>query len=259
MDPKKTGSGPLNDPRGKNPAPPSSKSDIDPGSSVASKKQTPHSHDRSPHWDELGRGTSKIPKGAAEILSSYFDARQVEKAGTYHSFFTNWRDLAGIDLAAHSCPRDIRNDTLIVDADHPGWVQMISMKKASILKNIRRFFPQLDIRDIRVLYQPDGSFAGSPSAVPKSTAPPPAVLPTVPLSQSDSPKPKPDSPLSATAGTNFTSPSDLPKPPDSSTDSASPVSPDDTDTEEKVGEEKKRLDAALKKLGEQIEKIGKKS
>jgi hypothetical protein len=136
---------------------------------------------------------------------------------------------------------------------------MISMKKASILKNIRRFFPQLDIRDIRVLYQPDGSFAGSPSAVPKSTAPPPAVLPTVPSSQSDSPKPKPDSPLSATAGTNFTSPSDLPKPPDSSTDSASPVSPDDTDTEEKVGEEKKRLDAALKKLGEQIEKIGKKS
>jgi len=106
---------------------------------------------KAPPWDEVGRGTRKIPKGAAEILQNYFNAHQIEMAGEYHSFFSSWKDLAGIDLAAHSKPRDIKNDVLIVEADHPGWMQMITMKKREILREVRRRFPQIRIKDVRVV------------------------------------------------------------------------------------------------------------
>ncbi len=136
--------------------------------------------DRKPHWDELGRGTSSIPKGAAEILKSYFDNQQINQAEEYHSFFSSWRDLAGLDLASHSSPKDIRNNTLIVDADHPGWVQMIYMKKKTILKNIRSRFPLLDINDLRVLY----------TSPPDTTGPDPSKI--VPDSPGTSPDRKPE-------------------------------------------------------------------
>ena len=106
---------------------------------------------KAPPWEEVGRGTRKIPKGAAEILQNYFDAHQIEAAGEYHSFFSSWKDLAGIDLAAHSKPRDIKNEVLIVEADHPGWMQMITMKKREILREVRRRFPQIRIKDVRVV------------------------------------------------------------------------------------------------------------
>lgn len=118
------------------------------------KDDTPHENSdlkQAPPWEEVGRGTRKIPKGAAEVLQHYFDAHQIEMAGEYHSFFSSWKDLAGIDLAAHSKPRDIKNEVLIVEADHPGWMQMITMKKREILREVRHRFPQIRIKDVRVV------------------------------------------------------------------------------------------------------------
>ena len=106
---------------------------------------------QAPPWEELGRGTGKIPIGASEVLKKYFDVHQIEMAGEYHSFFTSWKQIAGIDLAAHSTPRDITNETLIVEADHPGWMQMLNLKRAVILKSIHQKFPQLKIKSIRVV------------------------------------------------------------------------------------------------------------
>ncbi|MGC9313952.1 MAG: DUF721 domain-containing protein [Sediminispirochaetaceae bacterium] len=128
----------------------------DPAEKKGQHRQDDTSHEKSdlkqaPPWEEVGRGTRKIPKGAAEILQHYFDAHQIEMAGEYHSFFSSWKDLAGIDLAAHSKPRDIKNEILIVEADHPGWMQMITMKKREILREVRRRFPQIRIKDVRVV------------------------------------------------------------------------------------------------------------
>lgn len=209
----------------------------------SSEPRKSHSHDRDPHWDELGRGTSKVPKGAAEILSSYFDDRQIEKAGTYHSFFSNWRDLAGLDLASHSRPRDIRNDTLIIDADHPGWVQMIYMKKALILKNIRRAFPQIKIRDIRVLYHPDRTFSGlnADSGSPETSSNSAPSTPMSPLRTRNSVQKKPARSSTEPAGNSASS---------NRTEKAN-----NPDSSKSADSEKKRLDEALKKLGKHIEGV----
>src|SRR6056297_3076697 len=104
-----------------------------------------------PDWSELGRGTTQSPKGVREILKTYFNDAQIDRADQYHSFFSSWKQLAGINISAHTRPRDIRNRVLIVEADHPGWVQLLHMQKRPILKKIRREFPQLDITDLRIV------------------------------------------------------------------------------------------------------------
>ncbi|GEM_PF-536278 len=117
-----------------------------------SKHNTQHnSPDTVPDWSELGRGTRKTPKGVQEILKTYFNDAQIDRADQYHSFFSSWKQLAGINISAHTRPRDIRNRVLIVEADHPGWVQLLHMQKRPILKKIRREFPQLDITDLRIV------------------------------------------------------------------------------------------------------------
>ncbi|MCF7949565.1 MAG: DUF721 domain-containing protein, partial [Spirochaetia bacterium] len=104
-----------------------------------------------PDWSELGRGTTQTPKGVREILKTYFNDAQIDRADQYHSFFSSWKQLAGINIAAHTRPRDIRNRVLIIEADHPGWVQLLQMKTKPILRKIQRDFPQLDIQDLRIV------------------------------------------------------------------------------------------------------------
>src|SRR6056297_187986 len=117
-----------------------------------SKHNTQHnSPDTVPDWSELGRGTRKSPKGVREILKTYFNDTQIDRADQYHSFFSSWKQLAGINIAAHTRPRDIRNRVLIIEADHPGWVQLLQMKTKPILRKIQRDFPQLDIKDLRIV------------------------------------------------------------------------------------------------------------
>ena len=38
---------------------------------------------------------------------------------------------------------------VFVGVDHPGWMQMISMRKTRILSAIKRQYPSLEIRDLR--------------------------------------------------------------------------------------------------------------
>src|SRR6056297_2761647 len=117
-----------------------------------SKHNTQHnSPDTVPDWSELGRGTRKTPKGVQEILKTYFNDAQIDRADQYHSFFSSWKQLAGINIAAHTRPRDIRNRVLIIEADHPGWVQLLQMKTEPIRRNIQPDFPQPDIKELRIV------------------------------------------------------------------------------------------------------------
>ncbi len=88
-------------------------------------------------------------KKAAEIL-----ARLLEKgpagAPPFHALFGGWQEIAGPSLAEHCRAYEVRHHSLLVEADHPGWMQLLLMQKKAILARIRQRFPQLELRDIRV-------------------------------------------------------------------------------------------------------------
>jgi hypothetical protein len=88
-------------------------------------------------------------KKAAEILARLLE-RHSPQAQPYSSLFGGWEQLVGDSLAEHSRVHELRQQNLIVDVDHPGWMQHLLLKKGAILAKLRRQFPQLAIRDIRV-------------------------------------------------------------------------------------------------------------
>lgn len=89
-------------------------------------------------------------KKAHEILNFFLENSQIQTGETYHSFFRSWVKIAGLDAAAHSRVKDIRGSIVFIEVDHPGWIQIIQMKKQSILKKIQKSYPELGIRELRL-------------------------------------------------------------------------------------------------------------
>lgn len=56
-----------------------------------------------------------------------------------------WKIIAEKPLADHSKIVDINKRTLIVEVDHPGWMQYLRLIEKKILKKIGKFYPNLDI------------------------------------------------------------------------------------------------------------------
>jgi predicted nucleic acid-binding Zn ribbon protein len=89
-----------------------------------------------------------------DLVSAFMGPGAVEKAQVFHSLFTGWAELAGPSLAAHSRIVQLENGVLLVEADHPGWIQTLQLKQGKLLKAARSKFPQLDIRAISFKLSP---------------------------------------------------------------------------------------------------------
>ncbi|TFG81891.1 MAG: DUF721 domain-containing protein, partial [Spirochaetales bacterium] len=92
-------------------------------------------------------GDSRIRK-AGDLLGAILTPEVASKAGDWAAFFGSWHKAAGDQLSAHSRPIDVRNGIVIVEADHPGWIQLLQMKQEYLLTVIARNYPTLDIRGI---------------------------------------------------------------------------------------------------------------
>lgn len=201
--------------------------------------------DTVPDWSELGRGTRKSPKGVREILKAYFNDTQIDRADQYHSFFTSWKQLAGINIAAHTSPRDIRGSVLIVEADHPGWVQLLHMQKRTILRKIRREYPQLEVKDIRIVVgDGEGNYGKSSNAPVESASAGPSS------GESIQPSKPPEPNVSETSPT----PQDSDQARQQSQQAPAPEAPEEEPEEER--QYKRRFEQALQELGKRVEERG---
>lgn len=92
-----------------------------------------------------------------ELIQRFLDSvGQSEEGSQYVGLFRSWQPIVGERIAAHAQPVDVRGHSLIVEADHPGWVQMVMMKRSQIIREIGRRYPQLSITGltVRVVDQP---------------------------------------------------------------------------------------------------------
>ncbi|GAB1482302.1 hypothetical protein MASR2M78_11170 [Treponema sp.] len=87
-------------------------------------------------------------KKAGDLLNAFFDEQTLTKAGAYSELFSAWRSLVNERIAAHSKIVELERDILIVEADHPGWIQVLQFKQADILKAAQKRFPDLSIHGI---------------------------------------------------------------------------------------------------------------
>ncbi len=90
-------------------------------------------------------------KKAGDILGDFMRDLHLNMENGYSSIFKSWPNIAGEDMTSHSSVKDLDNGILLVEADHPGWIQLLQMRKKKILKNVQHHYPELDIVGIRFI------------------------------------------------------------------------------------------------------------
>lgn len=101
-------------------------------------------------------------KKAGEILKSILGNEDSKQAEEWGSFFGGWSKIAGQDLAAHSKVIDVRRGTVLVEVDHPGWMQVLQLSHARVLKAMKKKYPELELQDIRCYLQSQKTVGTSP-------------------------------------------------------------------------------------------------
>jgi hypothetical protein len=91
-------------------------------------------------------------KKAGDLLSALFDEKLLKKARGYSNLFSSWEEITqkqGITAAAaHSRIVELERFVLLVEADHPGWIQLLQTKQRELLAMMQRRFPELTITGI---------------------------------------------------------------------------------------------------------------
>ena len=90
----------------------------------------------------------------ADMISQAFsgiEKADVEKNGKMISI---WEKVVsgvhgcGKNLVAHSKLIDLKNGILLVETDHPGWIQMFQINRKYILTGLKRSCPELNIETL---------------------------------------------------------------------------------------------------------------
>ena len=93
---------------------------------------------------------------AGDLLSSLFreqfDPETLENARITAGLFSSWAITAkeaNIPAASDHCRiRDLERGVLLMEAEHPGWVQLLQTKQNLLLKSFQKKFPELKIQGI---------------------------------------------------------------------------------------------------------------
>ena len=92
-------------------------------------------------------------KKASEILSRFFDDNMFEAATQFGAFRSKWKKIVGERLADHSRPKGIVHHSLIISADHSGWIQLLQLNQERILARISKSYPELEINGLAFMIE----------------------------------------------------------------------------------------------------------
>lgn len=115
---------------------------------------------------DAGRGNPGKMRKAGDVVTALFTDRYgpefMENARSNAGLFSSWNELVsevwpiGPDqrkddipaAAVHSRIKELERGMLLVEADHPGWIQILQTRQAELLSVVQRRYPELDIRGI---------------------------------------------------------------------------------------------------------------
>ncbi len=98
-------------------------------------------------------------RNTKEIISNIFDNISAEKMNNAINVTNGWKSVVntintnknksmGDYLVAHSRVIDLKNNVLLVEADHPGYVQTLKMYNKYIIKGLNNKYPELNIKSL---------------------------------------------------------------------------------------------------------------
>lgn len=122
------------------------------------------------------------PKRIGDLIHKILPGTLTPGTEELMSLNSRWTQLAGERLACHTKIFTLEKGHLVVDVDHPGWMQLFQLEQGRILKALQRQFPSLGIQKIRVrLIQdldrpPSGYNAPQENRAPEREEPDPELI-----------------------------------------------------------------------------------
>jgi hypothetical protein len=110
-----------------------------------------------------------------DLLKVFLGGRLSAKEEQTVELVSACREILGA-AGRHARLRDVRGVTLVLEVDHPGWGQLILLRKPEVLRRLSERFPDLDLRELKVVAGPGESTRLRPrSRVGVDGGPPPAI------------------------------------------------------------------------------------
>ena len=86
------------------------------------------------------------------LFRQYFDEETLKEARKTAGLFGSWDEitqLAKINAASdHSRIRDFEKGVLVIEVEHPGWIQLLQTKQKIILNILQKKYPDMKIQGI---------------------------------------------------------------------------------------------------------------
>ena len=105
-------------------------------------------------------------KDVSALLANFFNEEKLGRGEQVTSLFGAWSSIVGSRLAAHSRIVDIDKGILIVEAEHPVWIQLLQFRQSSIYEDFANRYPKFGLRGIafRLSAQKGDSLANTAQA-----------------------------------------------------------------------------------------------
>jgi len=88
-------------------------------------------------------------KKIGDLLTLYLRLRGWPAEDPCSKIFLDWNATVGEPFCEHTKPVELTDGVLSIEADHPGWLQMVSLKKASLLEAIKKAAPKANVTEIK--------------------------------------------------------------------------------------------------------------
>ena len=89
------------------------------------------------------------PRRVAEHLDRAAQGLGIPKAGVLGAIFSKWADLVGVDIAAHTEPRTLRDRVLVVAVDQPAWAAQLRYLASDLVEKIAVFTGSSEVTEIQ--------------------------------------------------------------------------------------------------------------
>ena len=95
------------------------------------------------------RRKSKKPEDIKGIVGKVIGKIEKQGPGKKEKIITAWHKIVGKKAATHSRPVNITRRVLTIEIDSSTWLYTLSLKKAGILKDIKKELDKYNIENIR--------------------------------------------------------------------------------------------------------------
>lgn len=89
------------------------------------------------------------PRRVGDSLSRVTDSIGAPAPQTLSTVFSGWERLVGVDIAAHSQPRSLRDGVLVVEVDQPAWAAQLGFLSAQLLTRLQSETGSGQVSEIR--------------------------------------------------------------------------------------------------------------